>query len=108
MFVFEIIRHFIPIIKRESQLPVLYAPLFHGWSCLLDPYGLFDPSCVFVTLSYIGKTGRTFGTRPEEHKKEVENITTRQFTRQQKRESAAVGHKSAIIDYADRNNCIID
>ena len=37
--------------------------------------------------TYIGETGRTFGTRLEEHKKEVENITTRPFTREQKRVS---------------------
>ena len=36
---------------------------------------------------YIGERGRTFGTRLEEHKKEVENITTRRFTREQKRVS---------------------
>ena len=57
---------------------------------------------------YIGETGITFGTRFEEHKKEVENITTRRFTREQKRASAAVEHKSVITHPADRNKCIID
>ena len=58
--------------------------------------------------TYIDETVRTFGTRLEEHKKEVENITTRQFTLEQNRGSAMVEHKSAITDHADRNNCIID
>ena len=56
---------------------------------------------------YVVEAGGTFGTRLE-HKKEVENITTRRFTREQKRESAVVEHKSAITDQADRNNYIID
>ncbi|KAI0230284.1 Fibrocystin-L [Lamellibrachia satsuma] len=44
----------------------------------------------------------------EEHKKEVEHITTRWFTWEQKRESVTIGQKSAITDHADRNNYIID
>ena len=58
---------------------------------------------------YIGETSAiTFGTRFEEHKKEVENIKTRRVTREQKRASAAVEHKSLITHPANRNNCIID
>ena len=57
---------------------------------------------------YIGETGRTLGTRLGEYRKEVENITTRQFIREQKRESATVEHKSAATDQADKNNCTID
>ena len=56
----------------------------------------------------IGETGRTFGTRLEEHKQEVENVTTRRFTREQTRVSTAIEHTSAITDHADRNICIID
>ena len=64
--------------------------------------------CKSCNHTYISETGRTFGTRLEEHKKEVENITTRRFTREQKRVSTVIEHKSAITDHADRNNCIID
>ena len=49
-------------------------------------------------MCYIGETGRTFGTRLEEHKKEVETVTSRRF----------VEHKSAITNHADRRNCVID
>ena len=57
-------------------------------------------SCNHIYI-YIGETGRTFRTRLEEHKEEVENITTRRFTEQK-------SAKSAITDHADRNNCILD
>ena len=68
-------------------------------------YQIPSKSCNY---RYIGETGRTFGTRLEEHKKEVANITTRRFTREQKRVSTVIDHKSAITDHADRINCIID
>ena len=35
-------------------------------------------------------------------------MTTRRFTKEQKRVSTVIGHTSAITDHADRNNCIID
>ena len=58
---------------------------------------------------YIGETENiNFRTRLIGHKKDVENNTTRRYTREQKRESEAVEHKSAITDHADRNNYIID
>ena len=69
---------------------------------------VYQIPCKSCNHTYINETGRIFGTRLEGHKKEVENITTRRFTREQKRVSAAVEHKSAITDHADRNNCIID
>ena len=65
---------------------------------------VYQIPCKSCNHTYILAKRRTFGTRLEEPKKEVENITTRE----QKRESVAVEHKSAITDHADRNNCIID
>ena len=61
-----------------------------------------------AVTTHISVKQTTFVTGLEEHKKEVENITTRQFTREQKRVSTVIEHKSAITDHADRNNCIID
>ena len=60
-----------------------------------------DP-CENCRQTYIGET------RFEENKKEVETITTRWFTLEQRRESETVEHKTAVKDHADINNCIID
>ena len=54
------------------------------------------------------ETGRTFGTRLEEHKKEVETVTSRCLTREARKCWTNVEHKSAISDHADRRNCVID
>ena len=69
---------------------------------------VYQIPCKSCNHTCIGETGRTFGTRLEEHKKEVENITTRQFTKEQKRVSMVIEHKSAITDHAHRNNCLTD
>ena len=69
---------------------------------------VYQIPCKSCNHTYIGETGKTFGTRLEEHKKAVENITTRRFTREQKRVSAVTEHKSAITDHVERNNSIID
>ena len=66
---------------------------------------VYQIPCKSCNHTCIGETGRTFGTRLEEHKKEVENVTTRRFTREQKRVSTAIEHVSAITDHADRNSC---
>ena len=63
---------------------------------------VYQIPCKSCNDTYIGETGKAFGTRLEEHK-DVENITTRQFTREQKRVSTVIEHKSAITDHADRN-----
>ena len=59
-------------------------------------------------MCYIGETGRTFGMRLGEHKNEVETVTARRVTRETRKCSTNVEHKSAIIDHADRHNCVID
>ena len=40
---------------------------------------VYQIPCKSGSHTYIGETGRHFGTRLKEHKKEVENITTRHF-----------------------------
>ena len=63
--------------------------------------------CKTCNMCYFGETGRTFSTRLEEHKKEVETVTSRRFTREARKCSTNVEHKSAITDHAERYNCVI-
>ena len=53
----------------------------------------------------IAETGRTFDTRLDEHKKEVETVTTRRFTWETRKCSTNVEHKSAITDHAETQLC---
>ena len=69
---------------------------------------VYQIPCKTCNMCYIGETRRTFGTRLEEHKKEVETVTYRRFTREARKCSTNVEHKSAIPNHADRRNCVID
>jgi len=53
---------------------------------------------------YIGETGRKFGTRLKEHKTEVESITSKPFTRNQRASSLSQQNKSALTDHATHDN----
>ncbi|CAH1277267.1 Hypp9532 [Branchiostoma lanceolatum] len=64
--------------------------------------------CKSCNEVYIGETGRTFGTRLDEHKKEADSIEVVKYTRSQKRQAQQVDKKSAITDHIARHNCIID
>ena len=46
-----------------------------------------------MLVSYIGETGRKFGTRLKEHKTEVEYITSKPFTRNQRASSLSEQNK---------------
>jgi hypothetical protein len=64
--------------------------------------------CKSCEQVYIGETGRTLGTRLEEHKKDAESARDRRFTRGQRREAENEENKSAVTDHINRNNCVID
>ena len=57
--------------------------------------------------NYIGETGRNYGKRQEEHRKEVESISNRTFTRSDRRSRAAESNKSAITDHVAKENHVI-
>ena len=58
-------------------------------------------------LDYIGETGRTLGSRLEEHKSEVEKVSNKIATRAGRKESLTNTYKSAITDHvADKNHVI--
>ena len=63
--------------------------------------------CKNCNLSYIGETGRKFGTRLEEHKSEVEKVSNTVVTRAGRKESLTATYKSAITDHVvDKNHVI--
>ncbi|KAI8520347.1 hypothetical protein Bbelb_001010 [Branchiostoma belcheri] len=96
----------------------------YGWAvCLASMwtngtiFGLLNTSGVlFVSLleSFPGsdafqtETGRTFGKRLEEHRKEADNSETVRYTRSQKQQAQKEEKKSAVTDHVARNNCVID
>jgi len=61
-----------------------------------------------MLVSYIGETGRKFGTRLKEHKTEVEYITSKPFTRNQRASSLSEQNKSALTDHASHDNHVIN
>ena len=64
--------------------------------------------CYNCDCTYIGETGRNYGKRQEEYRKEVESISNRTFTRSDRKSSAAAEmNKSAITDHVAKENHVI-
>jgi len=64
--------------------------------------------CKNCSSSYVGETGRKFGLRIKEHKKEVDSFTAGTQTRASRARESSVTHKSAITDHAVEENHVID
>jgi len=64
--------------------------------------------CSNCETTYIGETGRKFGSRLKEHKTEVEATTSKPFTRSQHISSLSEQNKSALTDHARHDNHIIN
>ena len=62
--------------------------------------------CSQCKKGYIGETGRQLGNRITEHRKEVEKISDKNFTRSTCRASTNEHHKLAITDHVCQNNHI--
>ena len=60
--------------------------------------------CHNCDCTYIGETGRNYGKRQEEHRKEVESISNRTFTRSDRKSRVAEMNKSAITDHVAKEN----
>ena len=69
---------------------------------------VYKVPCGSCKHCYIGETGRKFGTRLKEHRREVEVHGQRVFTRAEKIKAEVEEHKSAITNHAVRNNHVID
>ena len=70
-------------------------------------HALYAVPCKNCDLSYIGETGRKFGTRLDEHRTEVEKTCQTVVTRASRKESLSVTHKSAITDHVVDSNHVI-
>jgi hypothetical protein len=55
-----------------------------------------------------GETGRSFGTRMKEHRKEVQRHKGRRYTRSAKQTAETEQNKSAITDHATHENHVIN
>ena len=69
---------------------------------------VYQIPCNACNLTYIGETGRKFGTRLKEHQKDVETMTQQVYTRSAKKTSEKQYNKSAITDHANIHNHLID
>ena len=69
---------------------------------------IYRVPCKNCSSSYIGETGRKFGLRIKQHKKEVDSFTAGTQTRASTARESSVTHKLAITDHAVKENHVID
>ena len=69
---------------------------------------VYDVPCGGCNKSYVGETGRQFGTRLKEHQKDVSTVADIKFTRAHRKASTTEQHKSAITDHVAQENHIIN
>ena len=68
---------------------------------------IYNIPCKNCKLSYVGETGRAFGTRLDEHKKEAEKASAKRVTRAGRKASLIKENKSAVTDHVvDKNHVI--
>jgi len=66
-------------------------------------------TCICASSStYVGKTGHSYGKSREEHRKEVEFISSRTLTQAERKELTTETNKSAITDRVAKENHVID
>ena len=59
-------------------------------------------------FSYVGETGRAFGTRLKEKMKDAEKVNSMRYTRASRKDSVEEVHKSAVTDHIAEQNHVID
>ena len=69
---------------------------------------VYEIPCSDCNKTYVGETGRLFETRINEHKKDVEKLEKKHYTRKVRKESVAESHISAITDHVAETNHSID
>ena len=69
---------------------------------------IYEIPCQTCRKTYIGETGRAFGTRKKEHQKECEKETAKTLTRAVRQQATQETLKSAISDHCKRENHLMD
>ena len=69
---------------------------------------VYHVPCKNCSSSYVGETGRKFGLRIKQHRKEVDSFTAGTQTRASRARESSVTHKSANTDHAVEENHVID
>ena len=69
---------------------------------------IYQIPCKDCTKVYTGETGRKYGIREKEHRKDVESIASQKFTRSRKKDSVSDYHPSALTDHVAQQNHTID
>ena len=104
-------------VMRKDQVPVAMRPVKTLKTLLVHPKDkqeqeitdcVYKISCASCEKSYIGETGRKIGTRLKEQKTEVESITSKPFTRNQRASSLSEQNKSALTGHASHDNHVIN
>ena len=69
---------------------------------------VYEIPCHNCEKTYIGKTGRLFGTRKKEHQDETERMSEKKFTRAARKDSESKQMKSSIADHVANENHLIN
>ena len=105
-------------VMRKHQVRVAVKPVKTLKSLLVHPKDkqekeeitdfVYKIPCASCEKCYIRQAGRKFGTRLKEHKTEMESITSKPFTRNQRASSLPEQNKSALTDHASHDNHVIN
>ena len=69
---------------------------------------VYEIPCSNCKKTYIGETGRRFGTRRKEYQTETQKMTGQKFTRATRKASQSTELKSAIAEHSLKDNHIIN
>ena len=65
---------------------------------------VYQIPCKDCTKVYTGETGRRYGIREKEHRKDVDSVEDKRFTRARRKESVEEYHPSALTDHVAQSN----
>ena len=105
-------------IYRNHQISTAVKPHLSLRKLLVHPKDKTDTDnvtgCVYeiprhnCKKTYIGETGRLFGTRKKEHHTETDKLGAKKFTRATRKDSESKQIKSAIADHVANENHLIN